>query len=143
MIGLRLHHIGIVVADIAATSEEYVRRMGYVVCSEIIHDPVQTAHVQFLRLRGDHTLLELVSPDGPQSALSNALRKGGGLNHLCYETSDIDAALAGLWGQGLRVIRPPVPAVAFHGNRIAWLMGRDRVLIELVELKSNGARQEL
>jgi len=143
MIGLRLHHVGIVVADIAATSAAYVRRLGYVVCTEIIHDPIQTAHVQFLRLRGDPTLLELVSPDGPRSALSNALRKGGGLNHLCYETNDMDGALAGLWGQGLRVIRPPVPAVAFRGQRIAWLMGRDRVLIELVELASNGVRQEL
>ena len=31
------------------------------------------------------------------------------------------------------VIQEPTPAVAFGGRRIAWLMGDDRVLTELVE----------
>jgi hypothetical protein len=29
------------------------------------------------------------------------------------------------------VIRPPVPAVAFRNRRIAWLMDRDFILVEL------------
>lgn len=33
--------------------------------------------------------------------------------------------------QGRMVIRPPVPAVAFRNRRIAWLMDRDFILVEL------------
>lgn len=140
MNGLRLHHVGIVVADVTSASVEYALRHGYELRSAVIHDPVQTAYVQFLQLPGDSALVELVAPDGPNSKLSNALRKGGGLNHLCYETPDIEGTCAQLRGTGLAIIQPPMPAVAFNGRRIAWLMGRERVLTELVE-RHNG--QEL
>jgi len=140
---LRLHHIGIVVPDVAVASAEYTERLGYESASQIIHDPVQTAYVQFLQLPGDGALLELVAPDGPASKLSNALNKGGGLNHLCYETDDIDGSCVELRRHGLVLIHPPVPATAFQGRRIAWLMGRERVLTELVERAPNGHGHEL
>jgi methylmalonyl-CoA/ethylmalonyl-CoA epimerase len=143
MAALRLHHVGIVVADIAKASGEYTGRLGYQLRSEIIHDPVQTAYVQFLHLPGDPALLELVAPDGPASKLSNALKKGGGLNHLCYETADINESCAALRNAGHALIQEPLPAVAFRGRRIAWLMGRDRVLMELVERAANGDAHEL
>jgi hypothetical protein len=38
------------------------------------------------------------------------------------------------------IIAAPVPAVAFNGRRIAWLIGRDKLLTELVE---RGADAEL
>jgi methylmalonyl-CoA/ethylmalonyl-CoA epimerase len=89
---LSVHHLGIVVKDIAATAAHYVECFGYEVKSEIIHDPAQTAYVQFLKLAGDPIYLELVSPDRSDSRLSNALNKGGGLNHVCYAREDIEAA---------------------------------------------------
>ena len=49
---LTLHHVGILVADIARAADEYVKKFGYRECSEIVHDPVQTAHVQVLTLNG-------------------------------------------------------------------------------------------
>ena len=143
MTALRLHHVGIVVEDIATASVDYARRLGYELKSGIIHDPVQTAYVQFLHLPGDNALLELVAPDGPSSKLSNALTKGGGLNHLCYETTDIERSCADLRESGFAIIQPPLPAIAFQGRRIAWLMNRDRVLTELVERPRNGNPQEL
>jgi len=130
---LNLHHIGIAVEDIARATASYVRTLGCVVWSDIVHDPVQTAYVQFLKLPGDAVYLEFVSPDGARSKLRNALRKGGGLNHLCYATGDIEAACEALRRRGLFLLQPPVPAVVFKGRRIAWLMGGDRVPLELVE----------
>ncbi len=129
---VRLHHIGILVRDIESTASEYARWMGYKLRSDKLHDPVQTAYVQFLVLPGERTLLELISPDSPQSRLDNALRKGGGLNHLCYATPDIEAACRDWRVAGFFLIHPPTSSVAFCGRRIAWLMSPDCVLLELV-----------
>jgi|SRR5579884_179526 len=137
-LGLRLHHVGILVKDIPQAASDYIRRFGYEARTEIIHDPVQTAYVQFLRLPGESSYIEFVAPDRPESKLSNALRKGGGLNHLCYSTSDIEAACKQLRAEGLILLQAPVAAVAFSGRRIAWLMGRDALPIELVERGGDG-----
>jgi len=40
---------------------------------------------------------------------------------------------------GFFLIAAPVPAVAFDGRRIAWLLGRDRSLVELVERGPEGS----
>jgi hypothetical protein len=75
--GLALHHVGFAVAAIELTTRSYVTRYGYAIRTPVIHDPLQTAFVQFLALPGDHVYLELVSPDGPASRLSSAVRRGG------------------------------------------------------------------
>jgi methylmalonyl-CoA/ethylmalonyl-CoA epimerase len=130
---MTLHHFGISVAKIETALELYVDRFGYLVQSPIIHDPRQTAFVQFLRLPGDSAFLELVAPDGPESKLAAAVKQGGGLHHLCYSVSDIESATQELRSKQMAVLCEPVPAVAFPGRKIAWLMGRDRLPIELVE----------
>jgi methylmalonyl-CoA/ethylmalonyl-CoA epimerase len=138
MLLLNLHHVGIVVADIAGTSKDYAIRLGCQIRSPIIHDPAQTAYVQFLSQPGDSVFLELVSPDGPESKLASALSKDGGLNHLCYAVNDIDSACRQLRSRGMYLIQPPVPAAAFPARRIAWLIGRERIPTELVERGSDG-----
>lgn len=135
---LRLHHVGILVKDIPQAASDYGRRFGYEICTEIIHDPVQTAYVQFLKLPGESSYIEFVAPDRPGSKLSNALSKGGGLNHLCYSPPDIEAACKQLRAEGLILLQAPVAAVAFSGRRIAWLIGRDGIPIELVERGEEG-----
>ena len=133
MAGLRLHHIGIAVEDVATATAHYVRLLGCEVKSAVVRDPVQTAYVQFVKMPGDSVYIEFIAPDGNKSKLRNALKKGGGLNHLCYATPDIDGSYKHLRGQGLFPLQPPVPAVAFKGRRIAWFMGADGVPVELVE----------
>jgi len=135
---LTLHHVGVLVKSISETAGFYVQCLGYERHSEVIHDPVQTAYVQFFRLPAERIYLELVSPDRPDSKLSNALKKGGGVNHVCYSAGDIDAACIALQAAGAFLISDPVSAVAFRGRRIAWLMGAGRTLIELVERGPEG-----
>jgi methylmalonyl-CoA/ethylmalonyl-CoA epimerase len=133
-----LHHVGILVSNIEQATEDYIRRYGFEIRSPIVHDPNQTAYVRFLSLQGDSVFVELVSPDRPESKLSNALRKGGGLNHLCYAVDDIEFACKELREQGMYLLQKPVQAVAFPGRRIAWLIGGDRIPIELVERGPDG-----
>ncbi len=131
---LRLHHIGIAVRDIAQATEDHRRRLGCQPLGELFHDPVQTAIIQFLSVPGDSVLIELVAPDGPESLLSAAVKRGVGINHLCYSTGNIEAACEFLRADGMVVFRDPTPAVGFAGRRIAWLMGKEWYLTELVEL---------
>ncbi len=139
MVQVRLHHIGVLVKDLPGAVRDYTRRYGYEVRSPVLHDPTQTVYAQFLALPGDAVFLELVAPDRPDSKVGAALEKGGGWHHVCYAVEDIEAACTDLRRQGMFLIQLPVAAVAFPGRRVAWLMGRDRALTELVERGPDGA----
>jgi methylmalonyl-CoA/ethylmalonyl-CoA epimerase len=130
---LRLHHFGVLVKDLEKAKNRYVGSFGYEVKSEVIHDPLQTAFVQFLRLPQQPTYLELISPDGPQSVLQLALKKNGGVHHVCYTTPDLCAAIEQFTNDGNILVSEPKPAVAFNQRKIAWLMTRDYLLFELVQ----------
>jgi methylmalonyl-CoA/ethylmalonyl-CoA epimerase len=130
---LRLHHVGHAVPEIGTAAELYVRRFGYRAETPVIHDPAQTALVQFLRLAADAAYFELVAPDGPASRLANAVKRGGGLNHLCYSCGPLESAIEALEATGMKLISEPKPGVAFGGRRICWLLGQDPLPIELVE----------
>ncbi|MGA8028866.1 MAG: VOC family protein [Bryobacteraceae bacterium] len=132
-LSFNVHHVGVAVRDIRKTASSYVESWGYKVETDVIHDPQQQAYVQFLRFPGDQVYLELVEPEGPAAPLSRAVEKGGGVNHVCYSTDDIEAACEGLRKRGFFLVKAPVPATAFNGRRIAWVMGRDRLVTELVE----------
>ena len=134
---LTLHHVGYALKSIEPTAANYVSRYGYELVTPVIHDPLQTALVQFLKLRGDTAYLEFVAPDGPKSKLSNAVKRGGGLNHLCYIAGPLEAAISQLEKNGMRLISDPKPGLAFAGRRICWLLGDDRLPIELVERRDN------
>jgi methylmalonyl-CoA/ethylmalonyl-CoA epimerase len=127
------HHIGFLVKDIALAVRDFNTRLGYSVESDVIEDPVQTAFVQFLRQPGIPVWIELITPNGPDSKLANALHKGGGLHHLCYETDDIEGACLHLREQRMFMIAAPTLATAFPGRRIAWFMDRSGFLVELLE----------
>jgi methylmalonyl-CoA/ethylmalonyl-CoA epimerase len=131
-----LHHMGYLVADIDVAAQRYVDRFGYCIESEKIEDPIQTAYVQFLRLPGQSSWLELISPNNEISKLTKALSKGGGWHHTCYEVLNIEQACEALRVQGMLTISPPVPATAFPGRKIAWVMDREKFLVELLEAKT-------
>ena len=91
--GLTLHHVGYAVKEIAPAAEMYVRCLGYHVMTNVIHDPLQTAMLQFLRLPGDAAYLELVAPDGPESKLARTVQRRGGLHHLCFASGPLEPAV--------------------------------------------------
>jgi methylmalonyl-CoA/ethylmalonyl-CoA epimerase len=138
-VNFALHHLGVLVPDLAEATAFQIESFGYIKASGLIHDPTQTVFAQFLRLPGSSTFLELITPDGPESKLTNALRRGAGLHHICYATGSIEQACTDLRAKGAFVIQEPVMSVAFVGRRIAWLVQSDRTLVELVEKGPDGA----
>jgi methylmalonyl-CoA/ethylmalonyl-CoA epimerase len=129
----RFHHVGIAVRRLDTATSSYQDLFGYRLVSGPYDDPVQRVSVCFLSRGGEDTVLELVAPLGPDSPIDRVLKKGGGPYHVCYEVPDISAAISHLRERDTFLISGPVPAVAFDGRTIAWLMTGASLLVELVE----------
>jgi methylmalonyl-CoA/ethylmalonyl-CoA epimerase len=131
----KLLHVGVAVPSLGPAAESLAKLFGYKLVSGPFDDPIQKVSVEFLSQSADDTAeIELIAPAAEDSPIRSMLAKdGGGAYHLCFETSDIDAALAHAKALGCIVVSPPVPAVAFEGRRIAWIYTRSRQLFELVE----------
>jgi methylmalonyl-CoA/ethylmalonyl-CoA epimerase len=131
---MKLHHVGIVVKDLASYGDAYARLLGLVADSEVIHDPIQKVRAQFWRdERGG--LVELIEPAGRDSPAWSQSQKGRGLNHLCYETDDLEQTVQESIRQGAMLTGEMAPAVAFGGRRIAFLYFLELGLIEFLETR--------
>lgn len=132
--GLSFHHVGFVIASIKKAGESIAQSLGTEWDGEIIHDPLQHVRVAFLRAGAPNDpLVELVEPVGPESTVSQFLKRGGGLHHLCYEVNSLGEQLEVSKALGGLVARQPLPAVAFGGRRIAWVYTKNRLLLEYLE----------
>lgn len=134
-LGLRLLHVGVAVPELGPTTELMTALLGYRVVSGPFDDPIQRVSVNFLTTQpSDAVEIELIAPLTEDSPIRATLAKGGGsAYHLCFETADLDAALAHAVSLKCLVVSQPAPAVAFGGRRIAWIYTKSRQLFELVE----------
>lgn len=131
---MRLHHVGYVVASVEDALPQFLSSLGAQADSAVIHDPLQKVFVQFLRMPAqDGVLLELVAPADTSSPVQSFLKRGGGLHHVCYEVKDLERAIAEARSRKCILLRPPKPAAAFGGRRIAWVMTPEKMLIEYLE----------
>lgn len=125
---LELAHIGYVVNNMGGSLKRFVRE-GAKVVMEPCHDPIQKVHVAVVELPGK-VIIELVAPDDSGSSPVNArLDRGGGLDHLCYFTDDIHAAVKAETDQGAVVVCEPVFAVAFNAT-VAFVHRRTGLVVE-------------
>jgi len=132
-----LHHLGCVVPSISTVADAFAASISASWDGHIIHDPLQRVRVAFFRpADARNPVYELVEPAGDNSPVTNFLKKGGGLHHVCYEIDDLELGLKEASGAGWLMVSPPKPAVAFGGRRIAWIYSKDRLLMELLERDS-------
>jgi len=123
-----------VVYSIQESAEAFALSVRATWDGNIVFDPVQKVLVTFFQGHSPaDPLIELVEPGGPESPVARFAERGGGLHHLCYEVGDLDAQIRLCESVGTRIIRAPVPAVAFGGRRIAWGVTKKRLLIEFLE----------
>jgi methylmalonyl-CoA/ethylmalonyl-CoA epimerase len=134
----KLLHVGVAVPSLESTTELLSSLFRYKVVSGPFEDPIQKVTVNFLaQSESDVAVIELIAPTSEDSPVRSMLAKGsGGAYHLCFETNDIEAALAHARENGCIILSPPVPAVAYEGRRIAWIYTTSRQLFELVEAKA-------
>jgi len=137
---LYLHHVGFVVREIEASMPGFVTSLRGTWDGAIFEDPHQRVKVAFLSTRQSDAQIELVAPANEQSPVRNFLEKQGeGLHHVCYEVSDLERAIADFRSRNAVLAKHPLPAVAFGGRRIAWVITREKLLIELLERGAEGS----
>jgi methylmalonyl-CoA/ethylmalonyl-CoA epimerase len=130
----RYHHVGIAVQDLKTAIPAYKKFFGYELVSGPFDDPIQKVSVCFLTLKTGDPLIELVAPLGPVSPIDRILKRGGGTYHICYEVSDLGAAIEHMRKLGALLLNDPAPAVAFAMRNIAWLMAAEaNLLVELLQ----------
>jgi methylmalonyl-CoA/ethylmalonyl-CoA epimerase len=128
------HHVGFVVRSIDGAVKNFAESLDLNWDAKIIHDPLQVVRVTFLRPRSpENPVVELIEPAGDRSPVLGFLKRGGGLHHLCYEVEDLEKQLEIARSMGMLVTRPPRPAVAFDGRRIAFVYTKHLLLLELLE----------
>lgn len=131
-----IDHVGVAVHDLDASVEWYRDTFGM----ELVHHEIneeQGVREAMMRAGGDEdgTLLQLLAPVGPDSAIARFLdRSGPGLQQIAYRVSDLDQVCATLRSRGLRMLYDQ-PRRGTAGARINFIHPKDAggVLVELVE----------
>jgi methylmalonyl-CoA/ethylmalonyl-CoA epimerase len=122
--------MGYVVADMTRGIRRFVAE-GAEVVIEPTADPLQRVSCCLLRCDGAVDI-ELVAPLVPgDSPVESRLRRGGGLDHICYATDDLASALEREESSGSLVVCPPVFAVTF-GRDIAFVQRRSGLVVEFM-----------
>lgn len=127
-----IDHIGIVVRSLEEGIRQWENLFGYQQSSAIVLNARQKVKVVFMSKPDSLTvkLLEAASPDSPVALFA---QKGGGLHHLCFRCQNVDSEIAGLTSKGAVLTVRPEPGEAFNGNKIAFLMAKNNLNLELVD----------
>jgi len=125
-----LAHVGYVVRDMDAALRRF-RAEGAEVVIAPTPDPIQRVSCCLLRCDGAVDV-ELVAPLVPgDSPVESRLKRGGGLDHVCYLVDDLDAALAAETANGALTVCEPTYAVTFD-RTIAFVQRRSGLIVELM-----------
>jgi len=131
-----VNHIGIAVSSIDDQRPFYENTLGATFeGEEVVAD--QKVKVGFFRV-GD-VRLELLEPTDPTSTVAAFIEKRGeGLHHVAYTVDDLEARIAELQNEGVRMIDSE-PRGGAHNTRIAFLHPKAShgVLSELCEPQSH------
>lgn len=133
---LKFNHVGLVVEDIEKSVEFYVNVLKMEKISGIIYDPKQRVNLVFLRdVHISGLVYELIQPEDENSPSAQWLEKGNSLQHFCYEVENIQEGIDYLKKNGGMLFVRPIPAIAFDNRLIAFLLTKEKVIIELLESK--------
>lgn len=133
--GMKVHHIGVAVADIRKSIEGY-RELGWKWDGLIIDDSKRGVRLAFINRSDTKELVELVSPlseDNPVSNRLKSMRNVATPYHICYQVRDIDKTIEILRARKYILTEEASPAIAFNNRRVAFLLRSDLGLIELLE----------
>lgn len=130
MSGLAFHHLGVACRNLDAEARA-LGALGYQQEGEEFVDPVQGVRGRFLV--GPGPRLEILVALGESQVLSPWLATGVKIYHQAFEVENFEAAIIQLTAQRGKLVTGPVPAVAFGGRRICFVMMPNLMLIELIE----------
>ena len=133
---MKINHLGIATKGIDEALKFWENALGL----ENVHtETVEDQKVRVAMLPIGETRIELLEPTSEDSPISKFLEKrGGGIHHIAVEVEDIEASLAKLKSQGMRLIDES-PRIGAEGCLIAFVhpSSNGGVLLELVQKIKN------
>lgn len=130
---LRFDHIGVVVPTLKLGREHLIQLFGIAEWTAEFDDPINGVYVQFGR-DSSGFVYETIAPNGPQSPISSALRRGERvLNHVAYIVDDLVVEAARCGSLGYRAAGAAKPAVAYGDARVQFFITSLNFLVELIE----------
>lgn len=132
----RVFHWGYVVPDMARALTAWQKAGAAVVVPPAI-DPIQNVACALLVYKGAAPI-ELVAPlPEAKNPLESRLKKGGGLDHVCLFTDDLESDLAALVTEGgITVVEPCYGAV--FDRQLAFVVTRMGLTVELMTRTATG-----
>jgi methylmalonyl-CoA/ethylmalonyl-CoA epimerase len=128
----KINHIGIAVKSLDDTIPFYRDNLGmaFVGIEEVAEQKVRVAMLEI-----GESKIELLEPTSEDSPVAKFIEKNGaGIHHVAYQVEDINAAIARLLGEGVRMIDEK-PRCGAHGTSIAFVHPKSSngVLTELCQ----------
>ncbi len=128
----RIDHIGVAVSDL----EPAISLLSGTFGMPLVHrEIVESQGVEAVLLDIGESHIELLAPLTPDTPVGRFLaRSGPGLHHVAYAVPDVEAALAQLTDDGVRLI-DRTSRIGLRGSRVAFLhpSACGGVLTELVQ----------
>ena len=128
----KINHIGIAVKSLEESIPYYRDNLGmsFAGIETVAEQKVRVAILQVGESKIE--LLEAMSEDSPIAKFIE--KNGSGIHHIAYEVADIEAAIAKLLSEGVRMIDEK-PRCGAHDTRIAFLHPKSSggVLTELCQ----------
>jgi methylmalonyl-CoA/ethylmalonyl-CoA epimerase len=129
---MKINHLGIATKGI----DEALKFWGNALGLENVHtETVEDQKVRVAMLPLGESRVELLEPTSDDSPISKFLEKrGGGIHHIAIEVDNIEASLAKLKAQGMRLI-DQTPRIGAEGCLVAFVhpSASGGVLLELVQ----------
>jgi methylmalonyl-CoA/ethylmalonyl-CoA epimerase len=129
---MNIDHICFAVKNLNDGIAYWDRVFGYKQMTKIVENSRQKVKVTFLK-KEDSLTIKLIEPVEGNQSLINFVNRGGGFHHVCFKCSDIEEKLNELKNEGLITLVPPQEGEAFNNNKIAFLMARYGLNIELID----------
>lgn len=134
-----IDHICIAVKDLKEGIIYWEKVFGYKQMTEIVINTLQKVKVTFLTKR-DSLTIKLIEPLEDNFSLVNFVNRGGGFHHICFKCDNIDEELIDLKHKGLITLVQPQPGEAFNNKRIAFLLAKYGLNIELIDTNEKARR---
>ncbi len=135
---MKIDHICFAVSDLNEGIAYWQNVFGYRQMTNIVENKTQKVHVVFLS-KEDSITIKLIQPLETNQSLVNFVSRGGGFHHLCFKCSDLDEQIATFTDKGLLMLSKPSPGEAFNNNRIAFMLAKYGISVELIDTDEKAA----
>src|SRR5674476_101988 len=129
---MKIDHICFAIKNLQDGIDYWERVFGYKQMTKIVENSRQKVKVTFLK-NDDSITIKLIEPVEDNQSLQNFVNRGGGFHHVCFKCSDIGEKIDELKNEGLILLVPPQEGEAFNNNKIAFLLARYGLNIELID----------